>query len=158
MSDDPDLPYDPNTTRFRAMFVRDGSKASALDPDIQASVGYDPLKLPAMVVPQGGSAPGHPYVAIGRAQFRPEPPPDPPPGFTSWQRPRPSQPVNEPAPGSGEQPPPTPAAAYPQSNPLAAGLPVWRGMTNFAGIRRRPPAANAGESDTLQAATGNDMP
>ena len=149
MTDNSDLPYGHNTTKFRAAFVSDGDQTPGLGQALQDSVDYDPVKLHATFVAEGQPAPGHPFVKIGHGQFRPDPSPDPRPAFTRTDTTRPVWPtppddhVAEDGP-----PPPRPAAAFPERDPLSAGLSVWRAMGRPGSLRRRrtpPQPAAAGD-------------
>ncbi len=68
-SDNPN-PFHHHTLKFRAVFVPDGADISMAD--ITRAVGPNPVMIPAVLVPDGGTLPGYPYEHIGRAQFIPD--------------------------------------------------------------------------------------
>jgi hypothetical protein len=169
MPSNPDRPFDHDTVKLRAVFVPDDARHQSSRADIAATLGYDTLKIPAVIVPEGGKSPGYGYEHIGRAQFRPDDEDSASrrtytSSKSSSQSPDETQADSEPVPTlprtryrfgaalGGDRspgPPPNPTVssgrAAPAAAGLAAGVAAWRGMADPVSVWRqsvRPPAGS----------------
>ena len=70
MPNNPDLPFDHDTLKIRAVFVPDSAKDQHSPSAVTSALGYDAVKIPAVFVREGGMPPGYPYQHVGRAEFR----------------------------------------------------------------------------------------
>jgi len=64
-------PFGRHTLKLHAAFVPDDAEELSRA-DIVAAVGSRPLKLPAVLVPEGEPPPGRPYINVGEFEFRPD--------------------------------------------------------------------------------------
>jgi hypothetical protein len=172
MPNNPDQPFDYDTMKLRAVFVPDDAKDQVSGADIVDSLGYDSVKIPAVIVPEGGTPPGFPYERFGRTEFRPDEDSAATHKFTSG--PSSSQPSDtEDVPAAtlprtryrfgavlagGRSPaPPHPALAAGQGDPVAGGTAVWRGMKTPGAVWRQSPAApSTMRSRATAAASGTE--
>jgi hypothetical protein len=70
MPNNPDLPFDHDTLKLRAVFVPDSAKDQHSPSTVTSALGYDAVKIPAVFVREGGMPPGYPYQHVGRVEFR----------------------------------------------------------------------------------------
>jgi len=152
MSADADRPFGPATLKLRAAFVPEDQKHLVSRASVTEVLGHDAVKLPAVFVPEGSDVvrPGHPYVRIGRCQFRPadDAGAGVKRGLGSWvQQPQQAQPEagDEAGKGAPPPPPPVPALARGRGDPLAAGIAAWRGTANPASAWHHGVAAHRPE-------------
>ena len=63
-----DRPFGHDTLKLRGVFVPEGNPGQVSRADIAGVLGYDVVRIPAVLVPVGhtGPRPGYPYVWFGR--------------------------------------------------------------------------------------------
>jgi hypothetical protein len=138
MPDAPDRAFDGDTLKLRAVLVLEEDKDQVSQGAIAGVVGYDTMKIPAVVVPEGGDAPGYPYERFGQVELPDEPDE---PEQTSSDSSQAAQAVQAPQ-QDAAVPPPTPALAQGQSDPRA-GIEAWRGMADAGNVWRKSAAGTA---------------
>jgi len=72
MPNNSERPFGRHTVKLHAAFVPEGAEDKVSHADVAAAVGSRALKIPAVLVPEGGPSPGHPYVSVGEFEFRPD--------------------------------------------------------------------------------------
>jgi len=72
MPNNTERPFGRNTLKLHAVFVPEGAEDEISHAEIRSGVGSTPLMVPAVLVPEGGQPPRHPYINAGEFEFRPE--------------------------------------------------------------------------------------
>jgi hypothetical protein len=72
MPNNTERPFGRDTLKIDAAFVPDDAEDELSRAEITAAVGSRPVKLPAVLVPEGEPPPGAPYVSVGEFEFRPD--------------------------------------------------------------------------------------
>ena len=138
MSDNPEQPFGHATVTFPAVLVPDDEVDQHSPAEIAGILGHDVARIPAVIVPEGGSPPGYPYEHVADAVIHFSS------GGAAFETPM--SPSHDATPDEGGAPPelpgtrfrfgaallgrpgvtPNPTAALRQGDPISAGIKAWR--------------------------------